>query len=54
MANNSGNGGKGLYMIIGALVVAVLGLGYIVMQGQADKPDLAIEVSEDGIDIDSN
>ncbi|MDA8708342.1 hypothetical protein N9M10_03115 [Hellea sp.] len=52
MANNSGNGGKGLYMIVGALVVAVLGLGYIVMQGQADKPDLAISVSEDGIEID--
>ncbi len=54
MANNSGNGGKGLYMIVGALIVVVLGLGYIVTQGQADKPDLAIEFSEDGIDIDSN
>lgn len=54
MADNSGNGRGGLYMIVGALVVAVLGLGYMVMQGQADKPDLAIEVSEDGIDIDTN
>ena len=41
-------------MIVGALIVAVLGLGYIVMQGQADKPDIAIDVSEDGIDIDTN
>ena len=54
MANNSGDGGKGIYLIVGALTVAVLGLGYMVMQGQADKPDLAIEVSEDGIDIDTN
>lgn len=54
MANNSGNGGKGIYMIVGALIVAVLGLGYMVMQSQADKPDLAIEVSEDGIDVDTN
>lgn len=54
MANNSGQGGRGIYFIVGALVVAVLGMGYFIMQGQADKPDLAIEVSEDGIDIDSN
>jgi hypothetical protein len=54
MANNSGNSRGGLYMIVGALIVAVLGLGYVVMQGQADKPDIAIDVSEDGIDIDTN
>jgi hypothetical protein len=54
MSNNTGSGGKGIYMIVGALIVAVLGLGYVVMQGQADEPDLAIEFSEDGIDIDSN
>lgn len=54
MANNSGNGGKGIYLIVGALIVAVLGLGYMVVQGQADKPDLAVEVSEDGIDVDTN
>lgn len=54
MADNSGNGRGGLYMIVGALVVAVLGLGYFVMQGQADKPDLSIEFSEDGVEIDSN
>jgi hypothetical protein len=46
---------NGLYFIIGALLVAVLGLGYFVYSGQsADEPDLAIEVSEDGIDIDTN
>jgi len=54
MANNSGNGGKAIYFIVGALVVAVLGMGYMLMQGQADKPDLAIEVSEDGITVDGN
>ncbi|MDB2439126.1 hypothetical protein N9W89_10450 [Hellea sp.] len=52
MANNSGDGGKGIYFIVGALVVAVLGLGFMVMQGQGDKPDLAISVSEDGIEVD--
>ena len=41
-------------MIVGALIVVVLGLGFVVMQDKADKPDLAIEFSEDGIDIDSN
>jgi len=54
MSNNSGNGRGGLYMIVGVLVVAVLGLGFIVMQDKADKPDLAIELSEDGLEIDSN
>lgn len=41
-------------MIVGALIVAVLGLGYVVMQDQANKPDIAIDVSEDGIHIDTN
>jgi len=53
MAGNSGNK-NGLYMIVGALIVVVLGMGYVIMQNQADKPDLAIEVSEDGIDIDTD
>ena len=46
--------GKGIYFIVGALVIAVLGLGYVLMSQQADEPDLAISVSEDGIDVDTN
>lgn len=44
-----------LYFIVGALLVAVLGLGYMVISGQGgDKPDLAIEFDENGVDIDTN
>lgn len=54
MSDNNGSG-KGIYFIVGALVIAVLGLGYLYISGQsADEPDLAIEVNEDGIDVDSN
>lgn len=54
MANPNGNK-NGLYLIVGALLVAVLALGYMVVSGEfGDKPDLAIEVSEDGLDVDSN
>lgn len=52
MASNSGKGGNTLYFIIGALVVAVLALGFYVMQEEADKPGIQIEVSEDGIKVD--
>lgn len=45
---------NGLYLIVGALIVVVLGLGYVVMQDKADKPDLSISVSEDGIEVDGN
>ena len=54
MSDNNGSG-KGIYFIVGALVIAVLGLGYMYISGQsADEPDLAIEVDENGIDVDSN
>ncbi|MGJ8562303.1 MAG: hypothetical protein ACSHXY_02015 [Alphaproteobacteria bacterium] len=54
MANNNGKS-NGMYILIGALVVVVLGLGYMVATGQfADEPDLSIEVSEDGLDIDTD
>jgi len=53
MADNNAN--KGLYFIVGALVVAVLGLGYMYITGQsADEPTLSIDVGEDGIDVDTN
>ncbi|WP_017932426.1 hypothetical protein [Robiginitomaculum antarcticum] len=53
MADNSGSG-KGLYFIVGALVIAVLVIGYFMMAGQADKPDLAIDVDEGGIQIETD
>jgi len=53
MADSNSN--KGLYFIVGALVVAVLGLGTLYLTGQsADEPTLSIDVGEDGIDIDTN
>lgn len=54
MSNNNGNN-NGLYFIVGALLVIVLGLGYMAATGKfSDDPDLAIEVSEDGIDVDTD
>lgn len=54
MSDNNGSG-KGIYFIVGALVIAVLGLGYLYVSGQsADKPDLAISVDDGGIDVDTN
>ena len=50
--NEGGN--KGLYFVVGALVVAVLVLGYFFMQSQADEPDLSIEVNEEGLEIDTD
>lgn len=42
-----------VYFILGALVVAVLGIGYFLYSGQASGGnDLSITVSEDGIDAD--
>lgn len=48
------NSNNALYLIVGALIFGVLVLGYVVYSGQADEPDLAIEVSEDGIDVDTD
>ncbi|WP_416877103.1 hypothetical protein [Litorimonas sp.] len=54
MSDNNGSG-KGIYFIVGALVIAVLGLGYMYFTGQsADEPDLSIEVDDNGLDVDSN
>ncbi|GGX66015.1 hypothetical protein GCM10011309_15400 [Litorimonas cladophorae] len=51
MANNSG-GGKGLYLIVGGLVVAVAVLAYFLFAPN-EQPDLAIDLS-DGIKIETN
>ena len=39
MAGNSGKSNSALYFIVGALFVAVLGMGYVMMSGGADEPD---------------
>lgn len=51
MAKNSG-GNNGLYFIVGALVVAVLGLSYM-MFAPSEQADLEIDLS-DGIKIETN
>lgn len=53
MAGKSGNNNV-LYMVLGGLLVAVLGLGYMMLSGKSDEPTLSIDVTEDGIDIDTN
>lgn len=54
MSNNNRKN-NGLYFIVGAALVAVLALGYMMATGHfSDDPDLSIEVSEDGIDLDTN
>lgn len=51
MANKS-EGGKGLYFIVGGLVVAVAVLSYFLFAPQ-EQPDLSIDLS-DGIEIETN
>jgi len=51
MANNSG-GGKGLYLIIGGLVVAVAVMAFMLF-APSNEPDLSIDFS-DGIEIETN
>lgn len=51
MANKSG--GNALYFIIGAIVVAVLAVGFFMIQEQ-NEPDLSIDVSSEGIDVETN
>lgn len=47
------SGGNALYFIIGAAVVAVLAVGFFMTQ-KSNEPDLSIDVSESGIDIQTN
>ena len=52
---NKNTSGKGLYFVLGALVVGVLGMGFMMYSGQsADKPDLSIEITDKGLEVDSN
>lgn len=51
MATNN-NGGKGPYLIIGALIVAVAILAYFLF-APSEQPDLAIDL-DDGLKIETN
>lgn len=52
MAENNG-GGKGLYLIVGGLVVAVAVISYL-MFAPSNKPDLAIDIGDGGIEVETN
>lgn len=51
MAENNG-GGKGLYLIVGGLVVAVAVMAFFLF-APSNEPDVSIDFS-DGIDIETN
>lgn len=41
-------------MLIGALIVIVLGLGFVLVKKSQDKKGISIEVSESGLSIEEN
>ncbi|GLQ21133.1 hypothetical protein ACFFUB_06780 [Algimonas porphyrae] len=45
--------GNALYFIIGAVVVATLAVAFFMMQ-ESNEPDFAIDVNEDGIEVETN
>jgi len=52
---NSSSNNKGLYFIVGALVIAVIGMGAVMYKNQiADKPAISIDLGEDGLDVETN
>lgn len=52
MASQNG-GGKGLYFILGALVVAVAVMAYLQF-APSNEPDLSIDFGEGGIEVETN
>ena len=53
MAENS-SGGKGLYLIVGGLVVAVAVLLFFMFGPGADEPDLSIDIGDSKIEVDTD
>jgi hypothetical protein len=45
---------SGLYTIIGILVVVVVGLGGYMLYEQSQKPQLAITVDKNGLQVNGN
>ena len=56
MADNNSGGGRGMAFILGAVVVVVGVLAYIVLGGSLgeDEPALEIGVSDEGVSVDTN
>lgn len=50
MADNSGSG-KGIYLIVGGLVVAVAVLAYFMFGGQTNEPEMEIGIGDTKIEI---
>ena len=51
MSNKSG--GNTTYFILGAIVVAIIAGAFFLFQ-ESNEPDLSIDVSESGIDVETN
>jgi uncharacterized protein YpmB len=49
----SKSGGNALYFIIGAIVVAIIAAAFFMFQ-ESNEPDLAIDVGEDGLTVETN
>lgn len=45
---------NGLYVLVGVLLVAVIGLGVYIYQQQQMQPALEIKVNEQGISVEGN
>ncbi|MBA4797417.1 hypothetical protein [Rhizobium rosettiformans] len=45
---------NGLYLIIGALVVAVIGLGIYVYQEEQEPSGVELKIGENGVSIEEN
>lgn len=41
-------------IVIAILALAVVGLGIFAYQSATDKPDLSIDISEEGVDFETN
>ncbi|MCM2395544.1 hypothetical protein NBH19_05505 [Rhizobium sp. S95] len=48
------NRNNGLYLIIGALAVVVIGLGYYVYQEETKPKGIELNIGRDGVSIEEN
>lgn len=51
---NSLNRSNGLYLVIGALIVAVIGLGAYVYQEESKPKGVEMNIGKDGVTIEEN
>ena len=50
MANETGSG-KGIYLIVGGLVVAVAVMAYFLFGGATNEPELEIGIGDSSIEV---